>query len=108
MTKSDKKDKYLQPCLERRCSFTLMVYSKNRISGIEAVLAQQHSSLLLSNNMKREYLEMCGFVRAWVSLAVVRSNTPLLLGDTHTHTPRCSGGVASGAPRDGGVGVLSL
>ena len=35
---------------------------------------------MLINKMKREYLEMRGFVRAWVLLVVVRSNTLLLRG----------------------------
>ena len=52
----DKKDKYLQPCLERRCSFTTMVYSVDGIPGTEAVAAHQCLSLLLSNKLKQEYL----------------------------------------------------
>ena len=35
----EKKDKYLQPCMERRCSFTPMVYSADGINLIEAVAA---------------------------------------------------------------------
>ena len=36
----EKKDKYLHTCLERRRSFTPMVYSADGIPGTEAVLAQ--------------------------------------------------------------------
>ena len=46
-----------------------MVYFNDGIPGTEAVAA-----LLLSNKLKREYLEMCGFVRDQMSLAIVRSN----------------------------------
>ena len=74
----DKKDKYLQPCLERRHSFTPMVYSVDGNPGTEAVAAQQHLALLLSNKLKQEYLEMYGFVRACMSLVIVISNTLLL------------------------------
>ena len=35
---------------------------------------------LLSYKLKREYSEMCGFVRARMSLAIVRSNSLLLRG----------------------------
>ena len=79
-SENEKKDKYLHPCLERRCSFTPMVYSVDGIIGIEAVAAQQCLSSLLSNKLNWEYSEMYGFVRAWVSLAIVRSNTLLLHG----------------------------
>ena len=30
--------------------------------------------------MKWEYLEICGFIRAWMSLVIVRSNILLLRG----------------------------
>ena len=35
---------------------------------------------MLSKNLKQEYLEMYGFVKAQTSLAIVRSNTLLLRG----------------------------
>ena len=57
-----------------------MVYSTDGFTGMEAVVAHQLLSLLLSNKLKREYLEMCGFVRARTSLAIVISNTLLLHG----------------------------
>ena len=38
-------------------------------------MAQRHLASLLSNKLKREYLEMCGFVRACVSLTIERSST---------------------------------
>ena len=57
-----------------------MVYSADGIPGTEAVSAQQHLASLLSNKLKQEYLEMCGFVRARMSLSVVRYNTLLLCG----------------------------
>ena len=79
-SENEKKDKYLHPCLERRCSFTPMVYSVDGIIGIEAVAAQQCLSSLLSNKLNWEYSEMYGFVRACMSLAIVRFNTLLLQG----------------------------
>ena len=57
-----------------------MVYSEDEIPGAEALAAQKRLSTLLSYKLKREYSEMCGFVRARMSLAIVRSNSLLLHG----------------------------
>ena len=59
---NEKKDLYLQACLERRRTFTPMVYSADGIPGAEALAAQKRLSALLSYKLKREYSEMCGFV----------------------------------------------
>ena len=40
-SEKEKKDLYLQACLERRRIFTPMVYSANRIPGAEALSAQK-------------------------------------------------------------------
>ena len=63
---NEKKDKYFQPGVERRRSFTPMVYSADVINRTEAVAVQQCLASLLSNKLKQEYLEMCGFVRDWM------------------------------------------
>ena len=76
----ENKDNYLQPCLEPRRSFTQMLYSAYGIPGTESVVPQQRLASLLSINLKREYLEMCGFVRARMSLEMVISNSLLLQG----------------------------
>ena len=60
----EKKDLYLQDCLERRRTFTPMVYSADRLPGAEALSAQKRLAALLRYNLKQEYYEMCGFVRA--------------------------------------------
>ena len=85
LTKAEKEKKefYLQACLERRRTFTPMVYSPDGILGAEAVAAQKRLAVLLSYKLKREYSEMCGFVRAQMSLAIVRSNSLLLRGPRH-------------------------
>ena len=67
----EKKDLYLQACLERRRTFTPMVYYADGILGAEALAAQKRLAALLSYKLKREYSEMCGFVRAKMSLAIV-------------------------------------
>ena len=60
-----------------------MAYSVDVIPGTGAVAAQQRLASLLSNNLKREYLEMCGFIRVRVSLTIVRSKTLLLCGSRY-------------------------
>ena len=57
-----------------------MVYSADGIPGAKALAAQNKLSALLSYKLKREYTEMCGFVRARMLLAIVRSNSLLLSG----------------------------
>ena len=78
--KKEKKDLYLQACLERRNTFTPMVYSADGIPGAEALAAQKRLATLLIYKLKWEYSEMCGFVRARMSLAIVRYNRLLLRG----------------------------
>ena len=74
----EKKYLYLQACLERRRNFPPMVYSAEGIPGAEALAAQKRLAALLSYKLKQEYSEMCGFVWARMSLAIVRSNSLLL------------------------------
>ena len=57
-----------------------MVYSVDGIPGAEDLSAQKMLAALLSYKLKREYYEMCCFVRARMSLAIVRSNSLLLCG----------------------------
>ena len=74
----EKKDVYLQACLYCRKTFTPMVYSADRIPGAEALAIQRRLAALLNYKLKWEYSEMCGFVRARMSLVIVRSNSLLL------------------------------
>ena len=57
-----------------------MVYSTDGIPGAETLAAQKWLAALLSYRLKREYSEMCDFVQARMSLAIVRSNSLLLRG----------------------------
>ena len=49
--------------MERRMTFTPMVYSADGIPGAEALAAQKRLAALLSYNLKREYSDMFGFVQ---------------------------------------------
>ena len=59
-----------------------MVYSSDGIPGADSITTQKRLVALLSSKLKREYSEMCGFVKARMSLAIVSSNLLLL------HRPR--------------------
>ena len=48
----EKKDLYLQACLERRRTFTPMVYSADGIPRVEALAAQNRLTALLSYKLK--------------------------------------------------------
>ena len=75
-----KKDKYLQPCLDRRRSFVPLVYSVDGMASKEARAYEKRVASLLATKWDRRYSEMVGFVRGRMSLAVIRSNTMLLRG----------------------------
>ena len=50
---------------------------------MEEVAAQRRPASLLSNKLKQEYLEISGFVRDSMSLAIVRPNTISLQVDRY-------------------------
>ena len=75
-----KKAKYLDACLERRRSFTPLVYSVDGMACKEARAWEKRVASLIASKMDRTYSEMAGFVRARMALAVVRMNTHLLCG----------------------------
>ena len=57
-----------------------MVYSAEKKTRAEALAAQKRSAALLSYKLNQEYYEIFGFVKARMSLAIVRSNSLLLRG----------------------------
>jgi hypothetical protein len=76
----EKKDKYAQACLERRRSFTPLVYSVDGMACKEARAFEKRVASLLASKWDRPYSEMVGFVRTRMSVAIVRANTLLLRG----------------------------
>ena len=55
-----------------------MVYSADGIPGADALAANKRLAALLSFKLNRVYSELCRFVRARMSLAIVRSSSLLL------------------------------
>ena len=77
-SKKDKKHLYLQACLECRYSFNPMVYFADGIPRDDTLAAQKRLATLLRFKLNWEYSELCGFVRASMLLAILRSNSLLL------------------------------
>ena len=59
-----------------------MFYSADVIPRAEALAVQKRLAALLRYKLKREYSEMCGFVKAWISIAIGSSNSLIL----HSHS----------------------
>ncbi len=83
----EKKDKYLQTCLELRKDFTPMVYSVDGIVGHEARNAERRLATHLSK-WKRGYSQMVYYVRVWMVIAVVCANSQLIRGSRDQQHPR--------------------
>ena len=75
-----KKKKYLASCLEQRRSFIPFVVSADGLLGREASFLLQRLSALLAEKWDKPYSEVCGFVRARMSVAVVRATHLCLRG----------------------------
>ena len=85
----EKKDKYLQPCLQMRKDFTPLVYTVDGIAGREARNAEKRLATHLGTKWGKGYSEMVHYVRVRMALAVVRANSLLLRGSRdRQRTPR--------------------
>ena len=78
--KKEKKDKYLQNCLEMRKDFTPMVYSVDGIAAREAQNAEKRLATHLASKWNREYSQMVYYVRVRMAIAVVRANSLIIRG----------------------------
>ena len=85
----EKKDKYLQPCLQMRKDFTPLVYTVDGIAGCEARNVEKRLASHLGTKWGKGYPEMVHYVRVRMALAVVRANSLLLRGSRdRQRTPR--------------------
>jgi hypothetical protein len=78
--KKEKKDKYLQTCLEMQNDFTPMVYLVDGIAGHKARNAKKRLATHLASKWNRGYSQMVYYVRVWMSIAVVCTNSLLIRG----------------------------
>ena len=84
----EKRNKYLKPCQEQRKDFTPMVYSVDGIAGRAARHAERRLATMLAEKWKRPYPSMVFYVRARMTLAVVRANSLLIRGSRDTQSRR--------------------
>ena len=68
-----KKKKYLHHCLEQRRHFTPLVFSVDGLMGKEAQAFLRRLAQLLSRKWEQPYSQVCGYVRARVSIVIVRA-----------------------------------
>jgi hypothetical protein len=85
----EKKDKYLQTCLEMQKAFTPMEYLVDRIAGREARNAEKRLATQLAGKWKQGYSQMVYYVRVWMAIAVVWANSLLIRGSRDQQKPWC-------------------
>ena len=69
----EKKKKYLGPCLEQRRHFSPFVVSTDGLLGKEAKVVLKRLALMLTEKWSKPYSEVCGYVNARMSIAIVRA-----------------------------------
>jgi len=77
---SSKKKRYLQPCLAQRRHFTPFVVSVDGLLGKEAQRVIQTLAGHLAHKSERPYSQVCAFIRARLSIAIVRATHMCLRG----------------------------
>jgi hypothetical protein len=84
----EKKNKYLQSCLEMRKDFTPLVYTVDGVAGREARSAEKRLAALLADKWKRSYSQMVYYVKVRIQLSLVRT-TSLLIRGSRNHQGHC-------------------
>jgi hypothetical protein len=69
----EKKRKYLESCLEYRRHFTPFVCSVDGMLGREAKTFAKRLAAKLANKWEKSYSQVCGYVNARLSIAIVRA-----------------------------------
>ena len=76
----EKKNKYLQSCLQMHKDFTPLVYTVDGISGREARHVERNLATHLAAKWRKGYSEMVYYIRVRMALAVVKANSLLIRG----------------------------
>ena len=76
----EKKKKYLEACLQQRRHFSPFVVSTDGLLGREAQTLLKKLSAELAEKWGRPYSQVCGFVRARLSIAIVRATHQCVRG----------------------------
>jgi hypothetical protein len=78
--KREKKRKYLEPCLEQRRHFSPFVVSTDGLIGKEAQTMLKKLSARLAEKSGKPYSVVCEYVKARMSIAIVRATHLCLRG----------------------------
>ena len=76
----EKKRKYLDACIQQRLHFSLFVVSTDRLLGKEAKVLMRTIAAKLAEKWEKPYSEVCGYVNARMSIAIVRAMHRCLWG----------------------------
>ena len=69
----DKNRQYLAACREQRREFIPFVVSTTGLVGKQGQLVLKRLASILSKKHKKEYSAVCGYVKAYISVAIARS-----------------------------------
>jgi hypothetical protein len=86
----EKKTKYLEACLKQCRHFTPFVVSTNGLLGKEAKTLLKKILVLLAEKWEKLYLEVCGYVNARMSIAIVRATHLCLPGSRVPTSQMCN------------------
>jgi hypothetical protein len=75
-----KKKKYLEPCNEQHRHFSPFVVSTDVVIGKDARAVLHRLSSLLADKWDQPYSVACGYVNAWMSIAIARATHLCLQG----------------------------
>jgi hypothetical protein len=76
----EKKKKHLGACLEQRRHFSPFVASVDGLLGEEAKILLRKLFAMLAETWKKPHSEVCGYVNARMSIAIVRATHPCIRG----------------------------
>jgi hypothetical protein len=76
----EKKRKYLEPCVQQRRHFSPFVVSTDGMLGKEAKVLMRTLAARLAEKWEKPYSEVCGYVNARMSIAIVRATHRCLRG----------------------------
>jgi hypothetical protein len=76
----EKKWKYLKSCLEQQCHFTPFVCSTDSLLGREVETFAKQLTAKLATKWQKTYSQVCGYVKARLSIAIVHATHLCLHG----------------------------
>ena len=76
----EKKRKYLQACLDNRRHFTPLVASVDGLLGVEFEASLKRLAAKVARKWESPYSQVCGYLRARVSISLIRSAHRCLRG----------------------------